>query len=133
MIWAATSWFSSGPIITQKGKITGQEYSEILDHQVHFMIQILFPAEDGIFQDDNAPVHAAELAPSGFDNHEDKVQHIPTVTRSQSRIHDEIRLGIEACKLGTMLETFRSILAATLHLNSSNSWEAQLAVPNDPR
>ncbi|GFV65388.1 hypothetical protein TNCV_2638181 [Trichonephila clavipes] len=31
------------------------------------------------------------------------------------------------------LETFRSIFAVTLPLVRSNSWDAQLAVPNDPR
>ncbi|GFX11271.1 hypothetical protein TNCV_4786631 [Trichonephila clavipes] len=31
------------------------------------------------------------------------------------------------------LETFRSIFAVTLPLVRSNSWDAQLTVPNDPR
>ncbi|GFW96122.1 hypothetical protein TNCV_958351 [Trichonephila clavipes] len=31
------------------------------------------------------------------------------------------------------LETFRSIFAVTLPLVRSNSWNAQFAVPNDPR
>ncbi|GFV92696.1 uncharacterized protein TNCV_1375461 [Trichonephila clavipes] len=31
------------------------------------------------------------------------------------------------------LETFRSIFAVTLPLVSSNSWDAQLAIANDPR
>ncbi|GFV97512.1 hypothetical protein TNCV_2040201 [Trichonephila clavipes] len=31
------------------------------------------------------------------------------------------------------LKTFRSIFAVTLSLVRSNSWDAQLAIPNDPR
>ncbi|GFU63663.1 hypothetical protein TNCV_4588681 [Trichonephila clavipes] len=31
------------------------------------------------------------------------------------------------------LETFRSMFAVTLPLDRSNSWDAQLAIPNDPR
>ncbi|GFW43449.1 DDE_3 domain-containing protein [Trichonephila clavipes] len=50
--------FSAGPIITLKGRITGEKYREILADHVHPRMQTLFPAGDGIFQDDNAPIHA---------------------------------------------------------------------------
>ncbi|GFT33127.1 retrovirus-related Pol polyprotein from transposon TNT 1-94 [Trichonephila clavipes] len=53
MIWAAVSWFSAGPIVTLKGKITKEKYREILADQILPMMQTLFPAEDGIFLDDN--------------------------------------------------------------------------------
>ncbi|GFX58569.1 hypothetical protein TNCV_417481 [Trichonephila clavipes] len=33
------------------------------------MMQTLFPAGDGIFQDDNAPIHAVELAQSWLKEH----------------------------------------------------------------
>ncbi|GFW04694.1 hypothetical protein TNCV_3897461 [Trichonephila clavipes] len=50
-----------------------------------------------------------------------------------SRMHDAIRLGIEALSFVRCLETFCCIFAVTLSLVRSNSWDAQLAVPNDPR
>lgn len=39
-----------------------------------------FPEGYGIFQDDNAPIHAAGFVQSWFDEHEDEVQplHWPT-------------------------------------------------------
>ncbi|GFX59419.1 DDE_3 domain-containing protein [Trichonephila clavipes] len=45
----------------------GKKYREILADQVHPMMQTLFPAGNGIFQDDNVPIHAAELVQSWFD------------------------------------------------------------------
>ncbi|GFT71227.1 DDE_3 domain-containing protein [Trichonephila clavipes] len=40
----------------------------------------LFPVGYGIFQDDSAPIHAAGLVQSWFDEHEDEVKHplLPT-------------------------------------------------------
>ncbi|GFU95093.1 DDE_3 domain-containing protein [Trichonephila clavipes] len=58
-----------------KGSIAG--YREILADQVHRMRQILFPAGNSIFQDDNAPIHAVDFAQSWFDEYEDKVQNLP--------------------------------------------------------
>ncbi|GFW44101.1 DDE_3 domain-containing protein [Trichonephila clavipes] len=64
MIWAAISWFSARPIVTPKGKITREKYTEVLVNQINPMLQTLFSAEDGIFQDDNVPIHAAGLVQS---------------------------------------------------------------------
>ncbi|GFX23688.1 hypothetical protein TNCV_3596301 [Trichonephila clavipes] len=47
-----------------------------------------------------------------------------------TQMHDAIRSDIEAYKF---LETFRSIFVVTLLLVRSNSLDAKLAVPNDPR
>ncbi|GFX38001.1 DDE_3 domain-containing protein [Trichonephila clavipes] len=52
MIWAAVLWFSVGPIVTLKGRITEEKYREILVDQVHPVMQTLFPAGDGIFHDE---------------------------------------------------------------------------------
>ncbi|GFY12282.1 hypothetical protein TNCV_283851 [Trichonephila clavipes] len=51
--------FSAGPIVTLKERITGEKYREILENQVHIVMQTLFTARDGIFQDDNAPILAS--------------------------------------------------------------------------
>ncbi|GFW01292.1 hypothetical protein TNCV_5029471 [Trichonephila clavipes] len=45
-------------------------------------------------------------------------------------MHDAIRPGIEAYRF---CMTFNSIFAVTLPLVHSNSWDAQLTVPNDPK
>ena len=76
MVWAAVSWFSAGPIVTLKGRIAGEKYREVLADQVHPMMKILFPAGDGIFQDDNAPIHEVRVVQSWFDEHEDEVKDL---------------------------------------------------------
>ncbi|GFX53159.1 transposable element Tcb2 transposase [Trichonephila clavipes] len=68
----------AGPIVIQNGRITGEKYRDIfIADQIYSMMQTLFLAEDGIFQDNNAPIHAAGLVHSWFDEHEDEVKHLP--------------------------------------------------------
>jgi hypothetical protein len=43
MIWAAISWYSAGPIITRNSRLTASDCVDILDNQVHPMVQMLFP------------------------------------------------------------------------------------------
>ena len=50
---------------------------DILGKQVHSMVQILFPNNDAIFQDDNLPIHTASSVQSWFEEHEDAPQHLP--------------------------------------------------------
>ncbi|GFV83857.1 DDE_3 domain-containing protein [Trichonephila clavipes] len=54
-----------GPAL--KGGITGEKYREVLADQIHPMMQILSTAEDGTFQNDNAPIHVARQVQSWFD------------------------------------------------------------------
>jgi hypothetical protein len=51
--------FSVGPIITVHGRITAREYVDKLGNQVHPKIQTLFPNNDVVFEDENAPIHRA--------------------------------------------------------------------------
>jgi hypothetical protein len=55
MIWAAVSQCSASPIITRNGRITASSYVGIFGEQVHPTIQMLFPTNDAIFQDDICP------------------------------------------------------------------------------
>jgi len=57
MIWVAISWCSAGSIFTVNGQNTDSDYMDILDNQVHPMVQMLFPNNDAVFQDDNLPIH----------------------------------------------------------------------------
>jgi transposase len=41
------------------------------------MIQMLFPNNDAVFQDDNAPIHTDGTVQSRFEQHEDELQHLP--------------------------------------------------------
>ncbi|GFW89931.1 DDE_3 domain-containing protein [Trichonephila clavipes] len=48
-------------------------------------MQSLFPVGDGIFQDDNASIHVAELVQSWFDEHEDEVKYLLSPARTHTR------------------------------------------------
>lgn len=78
LLWdsAAVSWFSVDPIVILKGRITGKNYREVLASLVHYIMQIVFPAGDEIFLDENAPIHEAGPVQSLCDEHEDEVKHL---------------------------------------------------------
>jgi hypothetical protein len=65
-IWAAESWYSGGPVITLNGCITAGDYVDVSGDQVYQMVQMLFPNNDAIFQDDCLPIHAAEVFSLGL-------------------------------------------------------------------
>jgi len=69
MIWAAVSRYSAGPIITQYAPFTASSYVDIFVNQVHRTVQMLFPTNDAIFQDDNSPIHTARSVQSWFEEH----------------------------------------------------------------
>jgi len=54
---------------------------DILGSQVHPVVQVLFPNNDAIFQDD-LPIHTARSAQSWFEQHEDALQHLLWLAQS---------------------------------------------------
>jgi hypothetical protein len=76
MIWIAISW-CAGFIFTVNGRNTASDYVDILNNQVHPMVQTLFPNNDAVFQDDSLPIHTAISVHSWFEEHEDALQHLP--------------------------------------------------------
>jgi hypothetical protein len=55
---------------------------ERLGNQVHPMIHALFPNNDAVFQDDNAPILTAGTVHSQFEEHEGELQHLPWPAQS---------------------------------------------------
>jgi len=47
---------------------------DILGSQLHPVVQVLFPNNDAIFQDD-LPIHTTRSVQSWFEEHEDSLQH----------------------------------------------------------
>jgi hypothetical protein len=60
--------YSVGPIITLHGRITAKEYMARLGYQLHPTIQTLFPNNNAVLQDDNAPFTQLELFSHGLKN-----------------------------------------------------------------
>jgi hypothetical protein len=57
------------------------------------MIQTLFPNNDEVFQDDNAPFHTAGTVRSLFEGHED--EHLPWPAQSQLNITEPFSSVLE--------------------------------------
>jgi hypothetical protein len=58
--------YSVGPIITLHGRITARECMVGLGNQMLSTIKTLFPNNDAVFQDNNAPIHTAGTIQSWF-------------------------------------------------------------------
>ena len=76
MIRTAISWYSAGSIITLNGQITASDSADSLSNEVHPIVQILFPNNDAVFQDDNSLIHTAISVQSWFEELEDALQHL---------------------------------------------------------
>jgi hypothetical protein len=77
MVWVAISCYSTGPIIILHGRIIAKKYVNRLGNQVDSMTQTLFPNSGAVFQDDNAPIHAAGTVQSWSEELEGELQHLP--------------------------------------------------------
>jgi hypothetical protein len=55
---------------------------DILGNQVHPVVQILFPNNDAIFQDDNSPQHTARIVQAWSEEYEDALRHLPWPAKS---------------------------------------------------
>jgi hypothetical protein len=82
IIWGAISWYSADPIIIMNGLITASDYMDIVGKQGHPVVQMLFPNNDAIFQDNNSPVHTTRSVQSWFDEDGDALQHLPWPAQS---------------------------------------------------
>ncbi|GFW78590.1 transposable element Tcb1 transposase [Trichonephila clavipes] len=61
--------WSLGPLVTLHGKVKAAHYVNILGDQVHPFVQISFPGECPLYQDDNAPIHTAKIVQEWFVEH----------------------------------------------------------------
>ena len=72
MILSAISWYSAGPIVTLNVRITAGDH---VNYQMRYVIQLLFPNSDAVFQDEIRLYPQQEVS-SWFEEHEDALQHL---------------------------------------------------------
>ena len=65
------------------GRINSNDYLNILGDHVHPMVQALFLDGDGIFQDDNVPIHNAQIVNFWYRKHESEIEHMEWPPQSQ--------------------------------------------------
>jgi hypothetical protein len=68
MIWTAMFWYSAISIILLIGRITASNYVDIIGDQVHPLVQMLFPKNVAVFQDDISPIHTTKKSSVGQHN-----------------------------------------------------------------
>jgi len=70
---------------------------DILGSTVHPMVQVLHPNSDGIFQDDDSPIHTARSVLSLFEDHEyAALQHLWLAHLPNLNINEPLRSVLES-------------------------------------
>ena len=62
MVWAGFAWRGRGPLVLHSGSVTGAVHAQLLMEHAIPALKAMFPRKNGIFQQDNAPVHTARVA-----------------------------------------------------------------------
>jgi transposase len=62
MVWAGFAWRGRGPLVLHSGSVTGAVHAQLLMEHAIPALKTMFPRKNGIFQQDNAPVHTARVA-----------------------------------------------------------------------
>jgi transposase len=68
MFWGCFSWNGLGLIVPIKGSVTGQTHAKVIDDYVVPTLDDLFPRNNRIFQEDNAPPHRSKVAMAAREN-----------------------------------------------------------------
>ncbi|KAK3534421.1 hypothetical protein QTP86_015225, partial [Hemibagrus guttatus] len=74
MLWAMFCWETLGPAIHVDVTVTHSTYLNIVTDHVHPFMETLFPDGCGLFQQDNAPCHKAEMVQEWFDDHNNQFE-----------------------------------------------------------
>ncbi|GFW51764.1 transposable element Tc1 transposase [Trichonephila clavipes] len=66
MLWGTFSWTFLGPVVVVKHTMNATGYLNIITDQLHPYVASVFPAGNGMFQQDNAPCHKAKIVLEWF-------------------------------------------------------------------
>ncbi|GFX13012.1 transposable element Tcb1 transposase [Trichonephila clavipes] len=82
MVWGMFSWHSLGSLIIVEGTTDQYKYASVLADHVQPYMRIVFPQDDGIFQQDNARCHTAASVRAWFEEHQDEFTVLPLPANS---------------------------------------------------
>ncbi|KAK3519768.1 hypothetical protein QTP70_003892 [Hemibagrus guttatus] len=74
LLWAMFCWETLGPAIHVDVTLTRSTYLSIVADHVHPFMETLFPDGCGLFQQDNALCHKAEMVQEWFDDHNNQFE-----------------------------------------------------------
>ncbi|GBN05253.1 hypothetical protein AVEN_116384-1 [Araneus ventricosus] len=70
--WGTFSWAALGPVVVVEQTMKAANYLNIIADQLHPYMAFVFPTGNGIFQQDNAPCHKAQIVLEWFEEHTDE-------------------------------------------------------------
>ena len=80
MMWDAFSCHGVGPLNPLEGKLNAN--TAILSDHLQPMVNHFYPDRSGHFQDNNAPIHRAQVVTKWFDKHENDINHMSWLCQS---------------------------------------------------
>ncbi|GFW19190.1 transposable element Tcb1 transposase [Trichonephila clavipes] len=141
MVWGMFSWHSLGSLIIVEGTMDQYKYASVLADHVHPYMCIVFPQDDGIFQQDNARCRTAASVRAWFEEHQDEFTVLPWPANSPElnpieNLWDHLDRVVPAmdpqprnlAQLATALESVWLNIPENTFRNLSNSLPARLAV-----
>lgn len=82
MVWAVFTWHGLGPLVQLNRSLTGNGYVQLLTDHLQPFMDFMYPNNDGIFMDDNAPCHRARTVRDWFEEHSGQFQRMIWPPRS---------------------------------------------------
>ncbi|KAK3523811.1 hypothetical protein QTP70_010172 [Hemibagrus guttatus] len=76
LLWSMFCWETLGPAVHVDVTVTRSTYLSIAADHVHSFMETLFPDGCGLFQQDNAPCHKAEMVQEWFDDHNNQFEEL---------------------------------------------------------
>ncbi|GBN42181.1 Transposable element Tcb1 transposase [Araneus ventricosus] len=77
MVWVMFPWHALGPLIPVEGTLNSCAYLSIVADQVHPYMATVYPANDGVFRQDNATCHVSKIVCAWFEEHNEEFQLLP--------------------------------------------------------
>ena len=82
MVWGVFIWNGLGPLVQLNRSLTANGYVQLLGDHLQPFMDVMFPTNDGLFMDDNAPCHRATTVRDWFDEHSGQLQRMIWPPRS---------------------------------------------------